>query len=312
MQKGNILNMKKFLCILVSSFIALSAIPVLAEDVDPWALPLDIMSGGYAPDPACITENGYEDESISVRRETMRYKDVDFIVVWAALKSPTQLRTVCAGPPNSSQTALPTRMAKARNAVFAMNGEFYVQRTRDVFIYRQGEMYRNEPDPMKDILIIDENSDFHILTSEDKRAEIDAFLAEGHTIVNAFSFGPALVKDGEMCQVREDYFFDGQSRLARMAIGQVGPLSYVVARCKGKEEGIKGFTHQMMAEFMSTLGLQCAYNLDGGWSCVMIMYDKPEESKRGNYKYRYADWTRRDTEREQSDIIYFATAVKTD
>ncbi len=59
MQKGNILNMKKFLYISVSSFIALSAIPVLAEDVVPWALPLDIMSRGFTPDPACITENGY-------------------------------------------------------------------------------------------------------------------------------------------------------------------------------------------------------------------------------------------------------------
>ena len=300
MQKGNILNMKKYLCILVSSFIALSAIPVLAEDVDPWALPLDIMSGGYAPDPACITENGYEDESISVRRETMRYKDVDFIVVWAALKSPTQLRTVCAGPPNSSQTALPTRMAKARNAVFAMNGEFYVQRTRDVFIYRQGEMYRNEPDPMKDILIIDENADFHLLTSEDKQAEISAFLADGHTIINAFSFGPALVKDGEMCTVREDYYFDGNARLSRMAIGQAGPLSYVFVRCIGKKLDSRGCNHQEMAEFMSTLGIQSAYNLDGGMSSVMIMNG------------RYIDDNTHETERAQSDIIYVVSAVNPD
>ncbi len=300
MQKGNILNMKKFLCILLSSMIMLSAIPVLAEDADPWALPLDIMSGGYAPDPGCITENGYEDESISVRRETMRYKDVDFIVVWAALKSPTQLRTVCAGPPNSSQTALPTRMAKARNAVFAMNGEFYVQRTRDVFVYRQGEMYRNEPDPMKDILIIDENADFHLLTSEDKQSEINAFLADGHTIINAFSFGPALVKDGEMCTVRDDYFFDGNARLSRMAIGQAGPLNYVFVRCIGKKLDSRGCNHQEMAEFMSTLGIQSAYNLDGGMSSVMIMNG------------RYIDDNTHETERAQSDIIYVVSAVNPD
>lgn len=300
MQKGNILNMKKFLCILLSSMIMLSAIPVLAEDADPWALPLDIMSGGYAPDPDCITENGYEDESISVRRETMRYKDVDFIVVWAALKSPTQLRTVCAGPPNSSQTALPTRMAKARNAVFAMNGEFYVQRTRDVFVYRQGEMYRNEPDPMKDILIIDENADFHLLTSEDKQSEINAFLADGHTIINAFSFGPALVKDGEMCTVRDDYYFDGNARLSRMAIGQAGPLNYVFVRCIGKKLDSRGCNHQEMAEFMSTLGIQSAYNLDGGMSSVMIMNG------------RYIDDNTHETERAQSDIIYVVSAVNPD
>ncbi len=51
-------------------------------------------------------------------------------------------------------------MAKARNSVFAINGEFYSQRIRDMFIYRQGEMYHNEPDPMKDILVIDENAKF--------------------------------------------------------------------------------------------------------------------------------------------------------
>ena len=292
--------MKKLLCILASAMIALSVIPVLAEDADPWALPLDIRVGGYAPNPDCITKNGYEDESISVRRETTRYNDVDFIVVWATLKSPTQLRTVCAGPPNANQTALPSRMAKARNAVFAMNGEFYVQRTRDVFIYRQGEMYRNEPDPMKDILIIDENADFHLLTSEDKQAEIDAFLAEGHTIINAFSFGPALVKDGEMCNVREDYYFDGNARLSRMAIGQAGPLSYVFVRCIGKTLDSRGCNHQQMAEFMSTLGIQSAYNLDGGMSSVMIMNGK------------YADDNTYETERAQSDIIYVVSAVRPD
>ena len=304
--------MRKLLLVLLSAVMLSTALPSVCAEEELYALPLDINESGYMPNPDCVTEDGYEDDSISVRREVITYNKVDVMVAWITIKNPTQLRTACAGAPNSSRTLKPSTIAKSKKAVFALNGEFYVQRTRDIFVYRQGVMYRNDPDPMKDILIIDENSDFHILTSEDKRAEIDAFLAEGHTIVNAFSFGPALVKDGEMCQVREDYFFDGQSRLARMGIGQVGPLSYVVARCKGKEEGIKGFTHQMMAEFMSTLGLQCAYNLDGGWSCVMIMYDKPEESKRGNYKYRYADWTRRDTEREQSDIIYFATAVKTD
>lgn len=292
--------MKKLLCFLATAMIALSVVPVLAEETDPWALPLDISVGGYAPNPDCITENGYEDESISVRRETMRYNNVDFIVVWASLKSPTQLRTVCAGPPNANQTALPTRMAKARNAVFAMNGEFYVQRTRDVFIYRQGEMYRNEPDPMKDILIIDENADFHLLTSEDKQAEINAFLADGHTIINAFSFGPALVKDGEMCTIREDYYFDGNARLSRMAIGQAGPLSYVFVRCIGKKLDSRGCNHQEMAEFMSTLGIQSAYNLDGGMSSVMIMNG------------RYIDDNTHETERAQSDIIYVVSAVNPD
>lgn len=289
--------MRKYLVLFVAAMVLfISCTGAFADKKDPYALPIDIRAGGYTPDPKGIKENGYEDESISVRREEIRYNNVDFVVVWVTIKSPTQLRTVCAGAPNANKTALPSRMAKSRNAVFAINGEFYVQRTRDIFVYRQGEMYRNDPDPKKDILIIDENSDFNILVGENKEEQIKAFQKK-HTIINAFSFGPALVLDGKMCEIPEDYYFDGQARLARMAIGQVGPLSYVAARCLGKQNNSRGCNHQQMAEFMSTLNVQCAYNLDGGQSCVMLLNGK------------YADWTRRDTERLQSDIIYFASGV---
>ncbi len=64
---------------------------------------------------------------------------------------------------------------------------------------------------------------FHLLTSEDKQVEISAFLSDGHTIINAFSFRPALIKDKKMCTNREDYYFDGNARRSRMAIGQAGP-----------------------------------------------------------------------------------------
>ena len=269
-----------------------------AESEDPYALPLDISVGGYPPDPACITEDGYQDASVTVRKEMQRFNDTDFYVVWVEIKSPTQLRTAVAGKPNERATALPSRMAKARNAVFACNGEFYVQRTRDVFIWRQGVMFRNEPDPDKDVLIIDDKGDFHIFTSPEKQQDIDAYLQSGGTIVNAFSFGPGLVVDGVKRDVSE-YFhlFDGAARLARTAMGQMGPLSYVFARCVGKTLASPGCNHQQMADFMESLGVQQAYNLDGGQSCVMLLNGK------------YCDGTLHDSERAQSDIIYIASAV---
>ena len=289
--------MKKLVCLL--ALLALLVPSAIAETAsDPYALPLDIDVGGYAPDPNCVTDDGYVDESLTVRKEMIRYGDTNFHVVWVTVKSPTQLRTAVAGKPNTNKTVMPSRLAKARNAVVAINGEFYVQRTRDAFIYRQGVMYRNEPDPKKDILIIDDKGDFHIFTSENKKEEIDAYQQAGGTIVNAFSFGPALVLDGQMCTVREDYYFTGHERLARSAIGQVGPLSYVFVRCEGKKMTSRGCYHQQMAEFMSTLNIQCAYNLDGGKSSVLLVNGK------------YADDTTRSSERAQSDIIYVVSAVK--
>ena len=174
--------MKRLLAIiLLAALLCAAAGSAFAESDDPYALPLDINVGGYPPNPDCITPDGYEDESITVRREKVRDEmhKVDFILDWITIKSPTQLRTVCSGAPNANRTARPMKMAKARNAVFAMNGEYYIQRTRDIFVYRQGEMYRNDPDPMKDILIIDDLGDFHLITSEDKQVEIDAFLQSG-------------------------------------------------------------------------------------------------------------------------------------
>lgn len=291
--------MKKYLAFLLLLILTLPCLAAGAEE-DPFALPLDINVGGYPLNTACMTEDGYEDESITVRKEMRRYGDVNFHIAWVTIKSPTQLRTAVAGMPNEAVTALPSRMARARNAVCAINGEFYVQRTRDVFVYRQGVMYRNEPDPKKDILIIDDKGDFHIFVSENKEEEINAFLDGGGVIVNAFSFGPALVLDGQTVNVREDYFFDGLTRLPRTAIGQVGELSYVFVRCEGRKNSSKGCTHQQMADFVGTLGLQCAYNLDGGKSSVILLNGK------------YADDSDRENERPQSDIIYVVSAVNPD
>ena len=291
------MGMKRTLCFLLLAALFLSVLPCVAEEDDPYALPLDISVGGYPPDPAGVRPDGYEDESLSIRKEMIRYNDVNFHVVWVKVKSPTQLRTATSGKPNQKLTALPSKMGKKLNAVFVCNGEYYIQRTRDIFIYRQGIMYRNEPDPIKDVLIIDDKGDFHIFNTENKKDEIAAFQEAGGVIVNAFSFGPTLVLNGEVQDVHDYHLFDGFKQTQRTAIGQVGPLSYVFVRCEGKKTNSRGCNHQQMADFCGTLGLQCAYNLDGGQSSVILLNGK------------YADDSNRNSERAQSDIIYVVSAV---
>lgn len=144
--------LKRVLCILLFCLLPLSA---LCEESVSYDLPLDISVGGRTPNPACYTENGYEDDSLSVRTEIRDENGVRYDIVWVTVKSPTQLRTAVAGKPNEDLTMLPSKMGKARNAVVVVNGEFYVQRTRDILVYRQGVMYRDQPDPKKDVLVID-------------------------------------------------------------------------------------------------------------------------------------------------------------
>jgi exopolysaccharide biosynthesis protein len=220
--------LKRLICLLL-----LCLVPMTAFCESNFNLPLDISVGGYVPNPDSFSVDSYQDESLTVKVETRDAGGVYYHIVWVTVKSPTQLRTAVAGKPNQNVTASPIKMAKALNAVFTINGEFYVQRTRDVFIYRQGEMYRNDADPKKDVLIIDDQGDFHIFTSEKKTEEIQNYIDNGGKIVNAFSFGPALVIDGKVAKVRDDYYFDGLHRLPRSVIAQVGPLSYVFVEVEG-------------------------------------------------------------------------------
>ena len=284
--------MKKMLSLLLLVLLPLSALSEGAFDC-----PIDSSFRGYAPNPDGYTENGYSDESLTVTTEKREVDGVRYDLIWFTVKSPTQLRTAVAGKPNEPVTERPSRMARYFNAVAAINGEYYVQRTRDIIVYRQGVMFRNEPDPKKDVLIIDDKGDFHVFTSEDKKAEIEQFISDGGVIVNAFNFGPALVVDGQALSIREDYYFNCGDRLPRSVIAQVGPLSYLFIEAEGRSRESKGNTHQQMADYMATLGVKTAYNLDGGQSSVLLFGGKIFDDKTEN------------TERPQSDIIYVVSAV---
>lgn len=284
--------MKKMLILLICLLLANSA---LAEE---FSLPIDF-SGGYKPDPNAYTENSYEDASLSVKMEVRDIDGVRYDIAWIKVASPTQLRTAIAGEPNQIVAEKPGRMARAVNAVVAINGDFYVQR-QDGLIYRQGQAFRYILNPEKDVLVIDDLGDLHVfLGGESQTSELLAFLQSGRTIINAFTFGPAIVKDGEALPMPATYQtrFDSAIRAPRTVIAQVGPLEYVFVEAEGRVQHSKGVTTDQMGEFMVTLGVQTAYCLDGGNSSIMLF----------NGKYFDANYA--ESEREQSDIIYVCTAV---
>ncbi|MBQ8081310.1 MAG: phosphodiester glycosidase family protein [Clostridia bacterium] len=289
--------LKRSLSLLMMLLILCCALGSYADQGEDYALPLDMDFACYEPNPSCFTADGYQDESLTVRTEHRKENGVIFDLIWFTVKHPSQLRTLTAGTPNEPQIELVSRMSRYVHAVAAINGEYYLQRDRGILVYRQGVLYRNEPDPRKDILVIDSAGDFHVFCSEDKEQELAAYTEAGGDIVNAFSFGPALVRDGEAVQVRPDYFFNADQRLPRSVIAQVGPLSYVFVVAEGKKKDSKGCTHQEMADFMAGLQVQTAYNLDGGQSTVLMF----------NSTY-FLDFYR-EMEREQSDMVFVTTAV---
>lgn len=272
--------------------------PVALAEVSASApLPIDF-SPGRVPDPALFTENGYEDKSITVKLQTLEQDGVVWRIAEIYLSHPSQLRTATAGGPRSSRVAFISAMAEKNNAIFATNANYMTNDpAKTSFEYRMGERVRAKYNNAKDLLITDENADLHIFTGKDKDSSVKAFLADGHQIVNAFTFGPALVIDDVLQEVPEKYSYNPAGREPRLAFGQMGPLSYVLVLAEGRTEDSQGATIGELAQFMFDFGCSQAFNFDGGNSATMVYNG-------GYYQHRT-----RDNERAQSDMLYFATLV---
>ncbi len=256
-----------------------------------WELPVDF-SPAPAPREDAYTENGYEDETIRVTLETQEEGGVIWHVARIQIASPTQLRTGIAGDKlTSKRTRTVSTMAQMYNAVIALNGDdFVMDPQKTTFEYRMTGKIRSKTNKMKDILVIDENADFHLFR---KSQGLKNYKGK---VINAFTFGPALVVDGELIQVDTGYGYNPNGLEPRAAIGQTGPLQYVFVIAEGRGESA-GVTHQQLADKMFALGCVQAFNLDGGNSAEMVFNGTAYKGMPGG------------DERGISDIIYFATAV---
>lgn len=272
-----------------------------AEEIEITPLPIDLTVGGYEPNPKGFAADSYEDASIKVRMESRYENGVSWRIAFVEIADASQLRTTTANPKkvSSTATATATTMAKRVNAIVAINGDYYQNQTDSkTFEYRMGTKIRNKSNKKRDILFIDENGDFHIFQCQNNQTEkMKQFSTDGHQIINAFTFGPALVVDGEIAFNPVDNRYDVNQKNPRAAIGQIGPLNYVLVLAEGRDaNNSSGATGKELAEFMFKLGCQQAYNLDGGNSAELIFNNK-----------MYQDSSH--SERDVNDIIYFASAV---
>lgn len=239
--------------------------------------------------------DGYEDASIRVSIETDRAYETDIMICLVDIVDPTQLRTARAGRYGSKAVAPVTEIATLNNAVVACNGDYFSYHDSGLVV-RNGVALRNRPDPDRDILIIDDKGDFTLLQSPTSET-VDAF--EG-TMIQAFSFGPALIINGEKRTDQESIAKDMAplKTTQRIAICQRGPLSYAIVATEGPEnENGRGLTLPEFIDYLYGLGYEQAYNLDGGSSSTIAMRRKKLNAL-----------SSRKT-RSVGDIIYFATLI---
>ena len=251
----------------------------------------------YAPHQEAYLpeQTGYHDDSLDVRVETFRRHDTTVMAVYVRLSDPSQLRTAMAAKPPSQKTMVVSSMAKKNNAVLAINGDYFSFHQNGIVV-RGGKMWRNRPDGKRDILIIDENGDFTILP----QCEKEDFAGYAGTVMHAFCFGPGLVVDGKALTSLEHADVGNAPAKAtqRIALGQTGPLEYLIIATEGPEnKGSVGFTILQMAELCQEMGCINAYNLDGGSSSSVVLGGKKINAlSTGKI-------------RPVGDCIYFATLI---
>ena len=83
------------------------------------------------------------------------------------------------------------------------------------------------------------------------------------------SFGPALIENGTISVTEEDEVGKAMASNPRTAIGIIDDLHYVFVVSDGRTEESEGLSLLELAEFMDSIGVETAYNLDGGGSSTM-------------------------------------------
>lgn len=237
----------------------------------------------------CVSEphdHHYEDE---VRCISINKIERDGAVCYVAdvqLADAAQFRAALAGEGMQPLSEL------AQGAVLAVNGDDYGTHRYGTII-RNGELLRTAK-TTRHMLIVEESGDLSLRTKRrDENPEVLGAELKARNVRQAFEFGPALVEGGKACTF--DRAFDVIStkksrREPRMAIGQIGPLHYVVVVADGRQPGYsKGMTLPALQELFLELGAQTAINLDGGGSAEMWFMGEVISRPSGGEERRLSD-----------------------
>jgi exopolysaccharide biosynthesis protein len=232
-------------------------------------------------------------KSISI--EIITYEGATVYIADIKLSSPQYLRSAFAKDTYGRNIKQYTSdIAENHNAILAINGDYYGYRSVGIVI-RNGVLYRDVPRTGADTkaLLIDDKGNFEIFEEGSESGE--ALVDRG--ILQAWSFGPVLVENGEIASADiSSQNWVSSSRNPRVGIAQLGPLHYMFIVADGRSTLSKGLTLTQLAQVFKDHGAKTAYNLDGGGSATIWfngkVINKPTYDGQGVY------------ERGVSDIVY--------
>ncbi len=211
------------------------------------------------------TETTYKDENIQITLTEYDENDTTIYVADVQVSDPSYLQTAFAqGAYGKNVTDETSAIAEQAGAILAINGDYYGSQERG-YVLRNGVLYRSAAESGQEDLVIYEDGSFEIITETEVSAE--ELLENG--AVQILSFGPALVEDGSISVSVNDEVGKAKSSNPRTAIGIIDECHYVFVVSDGRTDESEGLSLYELAEFMETLGVTTAYNLDGGGSSTL-------------------------------------------
>ena len=238
-----------------------------------------------------VSDLSYADENISITITEYREYDSSIYVADIRLSSANYLQTAFAQNAfGKNITEKTSEIAENNNAILAINGDYYGTQENG-FVVRNGVLYRTTASRNQEDLVIYEDGSFEIIT--EKEADADALVAGGAQQI--LSFGPALVMDGVVSVTEDEEVGKARASNPRTAIGIVDELHYMFVVSDGRTDESEGLSLYELAEFMESLGVSIAYNLDGGGSSTMYFNGEIINNPTTSGKIK---------ERSVSDIVY--------
>lgn len=228
-----------------------------------------------SPEPVVADDWNYrsEDVSIAITQHSMGSgsDQITYFVADVVLSDATKLTGAFANDQfGRNIIAYTSEIARAHNAIFAINGDYYGFRS-DGIVIRNGVIYRDVPARVG--LAFYRDGSMKIYDETETSAE--ELLAAG--VWNTLSFGPALIENGEVAGDFGRVVIDTnignrsiQNNNPRTGVGIIDENHFVFIVVDGRSRGYsRGATLAEFAQIFKDLGCSDAYNIDGGGSSVM-------------------------------------------
>ncbi len=239
-----------------------------------------------------VNDTMYKDGNITITLTEYREYDTAIYVADVRLSSPEYLKTALAkGAYGKNIRQKTSEISDNNGGILAVNGDFYgVQESG--YVLRNGILYRSTVARDNEDLVIYKDGSFGII--EEKEVSAESLVADG--AVQILAFGPGLVMNGEIAVTEDEEVGTAKASNPRTAIGMVDDLHYLFVVSDGRTRESAGLKLYELAEFMQSLGVVTAYNLDGGGSATMYFNGRVINKPTTNGKSF--------EERNVSDIVY--------